>query len=61
MLAEQWDRENNFKFTPIDAEMQYEKFGMKEFNVFRDPNDRRIRAAWLWFTLCWLTTNSKKK
>ena len=39
MLAEQWARENNFKFTPIDAEMQYEKFGMKEFYVFRDPNE----------------------
>ena len=39
MLAGQWARENNFKFTPIDAEMQYEKFGMKEFCVFRDPNE----------------------
>ena len=34
MLAEQWARENNMKFPPIDAEMQYEKFGMKEFYVF---------------------------
>ena len=39
MLAEQWARENNFKFPSIDAQMQYEKFGMKEFYVFRDPND----------------------
>ncbi|XP_015775072.1 PREDICTED: cytosolic phospholipase A2-like [Acropora digitifera] len=39
LLAEKWARENNFKFPPIDAEMQYEKFGMKEFYVFRDPND----------------------
>ena len=39
MSAEKWAGENNLKFPPIDAEMQYEKFGMKEFYVFRDPND----------------------
>jgi len=38
LLAEKWARENNLKFPPIDA-VQYEKFGMKEFYVFRDPND----------------------
>ena len=33
MLAEQWARENNFKFPSIDAEMQSKKFAMKEFEL----------------------------
>lgn len=27
------------KFPPITAELQYRKHGIKEFYIFRDPND----------------------
>ncbi|CAH3128692.1 unnamed protein product [Pocillopora meandrina] len=39
LLAEKWAREHNMKFPPITAELQYRKHGIKEFYIFRDPND----------------------
>ena len=39
MLAEEWARENNFKFPPIDATYQFFKDDYKEFYVFSDPKD----------------------
>lgn len=39
LLAEKWARENNLKFPPIAAGLQYKKHGIKEFYVFRDLND----------------------
>ena len=39
LLAEAWARKNNLKFPPIDAEEQYQKYGLKEYYVFAHPTD----------------------
>lgn len=39
LLAEQWAIKNKLKFPPIEAELQYQRHGMKEFYVFQDPQD----------------------
>ncbi|PFX34527.1 cytosolic phospholipase A2-like [Stylophora pistillata] len=38
-LAEQWARENNLKFPPINAKEQLQKDGIKEYYVFTDLAD----------------------
>ena len=38
-MAEQWARENNLKFPPINAKEQLQKDGIKEYYVFTDLAD----------------------
>ncbi|CAH3013928.1 unnamed protein product, partial [Porites evermanni] len=39
LLAEEWAKKNNIKFPPINANEQYNLYGLKEFYVFSDPSD----------------------
>ncbi|CAE1306873.1 PLA2G4 [Acanthosepion pharaonis] len=50
LLAEKWARINNIPFPPIDTSV-FEKEGMKELYVFRNPNDPYCPVV-MHFVLC---------